>query len=80
MNKRTMCLVAEQVGELAMGAAISIILDKTVMPKCTTAEKVLVQLGAMPCGWMLGRAWGKSFLKWCDEMFDTEFREEVDKM
>ena len=82
MDKHVKCLVAEQIGEVLIGSTIAIGLNKTVIPHCNTAEKVVVAMGAAVGGWMVGRAFGKKFFNWCDDVFDTEFNEdgELDRL
>ena len=81
MKKETKCLIAEFVGEAFMGTAIATVLTKFVYSKCDKVEKIMVTVGTLPVSWMLGRAWAKKWLKFCNETFDTNFDDdEIEKL
>jgi hypothetical protein len=73
MGKKAVCVAVEVIGELAMGLAIGTLNAKHVAPKLTKAERVIVDIGTLPACWMLGRAWGKTWFKFCDEVLGTDF-------
>lgn len=80
MTKEEKCMIAETIGEAILGAAIGVCLDKTVMPKCNGCEKAVVALGTAVGGWMIGRSFAKTFYKFCDGVFDTEFEDAIEKL
>ena len=81
MKKHTACIIGEQIGEGLIGASIATVLNKTVLPKCNTKEGIVVLAGAAVGTWALSRNFAKTYFKWCDQVFGTEFVEEweVDK-
>lgn len=78
MTTREKCMIAEQVGEVLLGAAGGIILKNTVLTKCNKCEQVFVTLGSAVGMWVLGRAFGKTFYRFCDDTFNTEIIKELD--
>ena len=81
MKTETKCMIAETVGELMLGGAVSIVLQNHVYPECDNkTEKVIVTLGTMVGSWMLGRAWAKTFYKFCDGVFDADFEDIIDAL
>ena len=80
MTKEKKCYYAEMIGEALMGAAVATCINKTVMPKCNGCEKIAVTLGAAVGGWMIGRSFAKTFYKFCDEVFDTDFSDTIEKL
>ena len=73
MNKEIKCFIAEQVGEVFLAGATFIALKKTVFPKCSTGEQLVVTLGSTIGVWAVSRSVAKKWFKFCDDMFDTEF-------
>ena len=81
MDREAKCIIGEVVGELILGSTIGIITNNVLIPKCnTTVEKMGVALGAVVGSWMLGRAWGKTYLKWYDCVFDTDHKCDIDNL
>lgn len=81
MKTETKCLIAEAVGEVMLGGAIGVGLVNHVYPKCDNkTEKVVMTLGTMVGGWMIGRAWAKTFYKFCDGVFDVDFEDIIDAL
>ena len=81
MYRETKCIIGEVVGELILGSSIGILTNNVVMPKCkTTVEKLGVMLGTAVGGWMLGRVWCKTYLKWYDCVFDTDHKDCIDNL
>jgi hypothetical protein len=72
-KKETACVVAEVIGEVVMGLAVGVLQQKCTNPKLTKVEKVIVDIGSVPACWMLGRAWGRTWFKFCDNVLGTEF-------
>lgn len=80
MTTKDKCVVAELVGEVLLGGAIATCLNKTVIDKCDKSEKTLVVLGGLVGSFTVGRAFAKTFYKFCDEVFDTDFSYEIDNL
>ena len=74
------CIMAEQVCEVLIGGAAGIVVSNYIFPKCNKSEKVIVTLGSMVTGWAAGRAFAKTFYKFCDVKFGTDFKEIYDKL
>jgi hypothetical protein len=74
-DKETACMVAEMACEFAMGASISVIKMKVVDPHLTKGEKFVTDVGMLPISWMIGRGFGKMWLKFCDNAFGTDFED-----
>lgn len=81
MDTEMKCLVAETVGEGILGYTIGTAVSKLLIPKCETkTEMVALALGTGIVSWMAGRTFAKQFLKFCDEMFDTDFEDDIEKL
>lgn len=81
MNTEVKCIIAEGIGEIMLGGAIGVGLVNHVYPKCeSNTEKVIMTLGTMVGGWMIGRAFGKQFYKFCDSTFNTDFEDIIDHL
>lgn len=81
MDTETKCMIAEAIGEAMLGGAIGVGLVNHVYPKCdSNTEKVIMTLGTMVGSWMIGRAFGKQFYKFCDSAFDTDFEDIIDSL
>ena len=80
MDKEAKCVLAEQVGEVFIGATIATCVEKVVFPHCNPAEKLVVGVGTMIGSWMVGRAWAKQFYKFCDAAFDTDFEDVTEQL
>lgn len=80
MTKQQKCMLAETIGECVLGGAIATCLNKTVMDKCNGGEKALVVLGGMVLSFTAGRAFGKAFYKFCDDTFDTDFEDMIERL
>lgn len=80
MDKHVQCMIAEKIGEGLIGYAIGTALTKTILSKCNTTEKVFVTLGGTVLAWTAGRAFAKTFFKFCDNQFDTEFGREIEEV
>lgn len=81
MKKETKCKIGEVVGEVVLGLAVGVVTDNIVYPKCNNKiEKIAVTLGTGVGSWMLGRAWAKTYYKFCDEVFDTDFEDVIDAL
>ena len=76
MEKETKCVIGEQIGEVLIGGAIAIVVDKTIFPKLDGfRDEFIVTAGTIVGTWMIGRAWAKSWFKFCDAVFDTDFED-----
>lgn len=76
MEKEVKCMIGEQIGEVLIGGAIAVIVDKTVFPKLDkVGEKLIVSAGACVAAWMIGREWAKKWFKFCDVTCDTDFED-----
>ena len=76
MEKETKCMIAGYVGEAIIGSAIGVTVRQVVFPKLdNTSDKLTVALGSMIGTWMISRKWQKQWLKFCDNVFDTDFEE-----
>ena len=74
-------MVAEQIGEVLIGSAIGVIVDKTLLDKCNLREGLVVAGGATVMTWMIARAFGKQFYKWCDSAIPgADFKETIEQM
>lgn len=81
MEKETKCMIGEQVGEALIGGAMSVVITKTIFPKLNGfGEKFVVTAGSGVGAWIIGRAWAKSWFKFCDQVFDTDFEDVYEKM
>ena len=80
MKKEIGCIIVTYTMEALMGVAIGVVIKNNVYPKCTSVEKALVLVGTCVGSWMLGREFDKRFLKWCDNVFDTDFKEVIDAL
>lgn len=81
MDTEMKCLIAEKVGEGILGYAIGTAVANTILPKCETKHEVVaLAIGTGIVSWMTGRAFAKQFLKFCDEMFDTDFKDDIEKL
>ena len=72
MKLETKCVIAEMTGEALIGATMSIILRKTIFPKCKSGDKVIATLGTAVMAWMVGRSFCKEFYEFCDGVFGTD--------
>ena len=81
MEKETKCMIGEQIGEVLIGGAMAVIINKTIFPKLDGfGDKLIVTAGTSVGAWMIGRAWAKSWLKFCDQAFDTDFEDVYEEM
>ena len=80
MKKEIGCIIATYTMEALMRVAMGIVIKNNVYPKCTSVEKALVLSGSCIGAWFLGREFDKRFLKWCDIVFDTDFKEVTDAL
>lgn len=81
MTTETKCVVAEQVCEGLMGlAAGTVVANYIIKHDCNAVEATVLTLGAMIAQWSVGRAFGKQFYKFCDNTFDTDFKDVIERM
>ena len=77
MEKRDVVELAETICEVMVGGAIGIGLKKTILPKCTPMENIVVTLGGGVMSWMIGRTLYKELMEACG-LNKTEHKEEPD--
>ena len=81
MEKETKCIITERICECFIGGTVGIIASDHVLPKCeNNFDKVVVTGGALIGSFMIGRAFTKQFLKFCDSVFGTDFKDVTDEM
>lgn len=81
MTTEKKCMIAEQVGEVFIGAAIGTVVANNVIPKCDTAvQKIAVTVGSAIGGWIAGRVWAKHWFKFCDSTFGTDFKDTTEQL
>lgn len=78
MNTEEKCIIASRVCEGIIGYTAGVVIRETVIPKCGPLEKVIVTAGTSIAAWTAARYFGKTFFKWCDDVFDTDFGDIVD--